>query len=261
MTETKDAAKRPGGAPSPIEDMVDDVFGVDFKLPRTLRDLLLRSGRLADAALAGDRTRYMRPLPLFLALVGVHTALYALTGFDDLGFAAELAGRPERLAEAEAALAQAGWTIERADDLIRTWSGWADTPSVALGSLLWALAIWAMRPSLGFDKSLGLYLVAINAAYLIETPSLVLGWLTSSDAVLNASIYVGFIALFVYTGVVLHRRAASTRLGLALRVLGFVAATIPVAAAVGFLQIGVIELPVRFATGVSWWEMTISSGS
>ncbi len=178
---------------SHLETAVDDVFGVDFKIGRTLRDSVLRPGRVADAALANDESRYTRPLKVYLALF-------------------------------------------------------------ALSSLVFVLAIWAMRPRLKLHKSFQLYLVASNATSVIAVPLVVAGIFLGQGMLIAASLAV-MLVFFVYGGLVLHRRAADTAWGLCSRIAGLVAAMVPAIAGMLAISYATLEIAFERQTGLSRTEL------
>jgi hypothetical protein len=245
---------------SRVESLVDDAFGVDFKVPRTIRDLVLRPGRVADAALAGDRGRYTPQLRLFLALFAAQTLLFGLVGADQsVTLSGSFAQSPEGLAAVEARLAEVGSTLAAADETLRSWYNWMTWPITALSSFLFVLVIWAMRPSLGLFRSLMLYLVPMNASYVVSLPLMAVGWLVN-EALFLAIALIAFLVYFVYAALVLHRRAANTALGLAVRLLVITIATAPIFAVIYALLVGSMELAFRNEIGTSWIGLVAAGG-
>ncbi len=188
MDEAKPAASAPssegahhgghGEEPTGVEAVVEDLFHIDFKLPRTVRDMVLRPGKVADAALSGDHSTYTRPLRVFLALVALQALVTGWLGYNDTGtFGVLFEHQPAALAHITARLAQAGSSLSNADDIIRHWTDWASWPLIMISSLLYALVIWATRPSLGLLKSTILYLVAAGASYAATLPLVILAGL------------------------------------------------------------------------------------
>jgi hypothetical protein len=236
---------------SALETVVDDLVGVDYKFPRTLRDMLIRPGAVADAALAKDHSRYTRPLKVFLTVFAVQTLLSGWLGINDTGtFSVIFADEPVALAHVEARLAAAGSSLAEADDVVRQWTSWVSWPLIMITSLLYALVIWATRPRLGLLNSTLLYLVAAGASNTASIPVTLVGGLFGPTGLLWGTV-ISFGVLFVYAGLVLHRRAADSTLGWALRVLAFVLATFPVLLVVGVLVFGTIEVPFTANTGLS----------
>jgi hypothetical protein len=256
----------PSGAPQPeerssrTESLVDDAFGVDFKVPRTLRDLVVRPGRVADAALSGDRRSYTPPLRLFFAIFTVQTLLFGWVGADQtITLEATFAQSPEALAMIAMRLAELGSSVAAADEILRSWYNWMTWPITALSSFLYVLVIWAMRPSLGFFKSLMLFVVPLNASYVVALPLMLTGWLLGQAAFIAVS-FVALVAYFVFSGLVLHRRSADTALGLATRLLVLMIATAPILVVIYALLIGAIELAFRQEIGTSWFGLIVAAG-
>lgn len=259
--EPRSGAPRSGDRPSRTESLVDDAFGVDFKVPRTLRDLVVRPGRVADAALAGDRTRYTPPVRLFIAIFAVQALLFGWLGADtSVTLAASLAENPVGLAAVEERLAEAGSSVAEADRILSNWYGWLNWPITMVSSFLYVLVIWAMRPSLGFFKSLMLYLVPTNASYVVALPLLVAAWLFGLGAFVIAAL-VAFATYFLFAGLVLHRRAAATVLGLATRLVVLLVASVPIFMVIYALLVISLEVALVRGTGVSWFQLIAIAGS
>jgi hypothetical protein len=250
MSEEMRGSKTGGETESGVETMVGDVFGVDFKLPRTLRDLVFRPGRVADAAVAFDHSRYTRPLRVFLAIFAATALLYGWVGvYEAASLAAGLASDTTGSAAIEARLASAGLTLAEADAILVRWTSWTSWPVTALSSLGYGLVIWLLRPRLGLVKALLLYLVSTNGASLVSVPFIAAGALFGQQVLVAVSLFA-FLISFVYFALVLHRRAAGTATGLILRVVALVFATLPVVFLAGVLIYGVVEAGFRIETGL-----------
>lgn len=265
MTEQPSAEGSPSSSrkradASGIETVVDDVFGFDFKLPRTLRDLVFHPGRVADDAIAHDRSRYMRPLRVFLLLSGLQLLIFGWLGINDSGtFSVVFADNPTALASTEARLTAAGSSLAEADEIIRNWTSWTSWPLIAISSFLYVLVIWATRPRLGLLNSASLYLVATNASATATLPLMLAGGLLGPEWMALGAV-ASFITLFVYVGVILHRRAADTALGLAMRTVACVLGTIPVLLVWIVLAFGTVELAFSSQIGLSRLEL-LATGS
>lgn len=241
-----------------IEAVVDDAFGFDFKLPRTVKDLLLRPGLVADAALAGDHSRYMRPLRLFLALFGLQALAAGFAGMNDFNpLTDEYANNPAAIAILQERLAAVGSSLERADEVAKNWAQWSNWPLTILSSALFALVVWALRPALGFYRSTMLYLVATNACSVLSLPLFFAAALFHAAALplaLAAGVLM-LVAFVVYMGLLFHRRAADTALGLGVRIVLIALGWIPVGLIVGLLAIGLLDAAFRLQIGVSYQEL------
>jgi hypothetical protein len=247
------ARRRAKAPPHPaVKAVVEDVFNVDFKFARTLGDLAIRPGKVADAALMLDHSRYTRPFKTFLAVVAVQALITGWLGYNDTGtFAVLLAKHPSALAHVGARLAQAGSSLAQADDVIRQWTTWVSWPLIMLSSMLYALAIWATRPSLGLINATLLYLVAASASNTITLPVVLISGLIGGPQAKLVSAVVGFAALFLYMGLVLHRRAANSAAGLVGQLAVLVLATVPVVILFLLLVFGTVEAALQADTGLS----------
>jgi hypothetical protein len=94
-----------------------------------------------------------------------------------------------------------------------------------------------------------LYLVASNASSVVALPLLVGGALLGTQQLLWASA-LGFIAIIVYSGLVLHKRAADTKLGLAWRLVALTVAWLPIFVVIAALSFAVVEVGFRLETGL-----------
>jgi hypothetical protein len=251
MVDEPSKAEAGGPAAAGLETVVDDVFGFDFKLPRTLRDLAIRPGLVADAALAGGHSRYMRPLRVLLLVYALQLLLTGWLGYNSSGtFSVIFADDPAALSNIEAQLVAAGTTLADADALISKWTSWTSWPLITFSSFLFVLVIWATRPRLGPIKSTLLYIIANSASNTVTLPLTLVGGLVGPYGMLAAA-SGGFVVLFVYAGLVMHKRVASSALGLAARLVAFVLATIPVlVVGITLVFIG-IELAFSAQTGLS----------
>lgn len=239
--------------------MVEDVLHVDHRFPRTVLDTVLRPSRVLEAALAGDDSRYTRPLKVFLTVFAAQTLVSGWLGINDTGtFQVLLADDPSALAGVQARLAAAGSSLAEADEIIRHWTSWVAWPLIMVGSLLYAFAIWAMRPRLGLVNAILLYLVAAAASNAATLPVTVVGGLFGPTGSLVAT-GIGFAALFAYAGVLMHRRAADSAFGLAMRVTGLVAATLPMLLVAGLLVFWTVEIPFMKHTGLSRLQLVIEA--
>ena len=91
-----------------VRELADELFHLDSKLFRTLRDLMLRPGELTAAYFEGRKRRYVAPLRLLLALFALtflaysthkQVAIYSIEGM----MAIDPAGNLKKLFEREAA--------------------------------------------------------------------------------------------------------------------------------------------------------------
>jgi hypothetical protein len=241
----------PTGKAKAAESVVEDLFNLDFKAPRTLFDLVFRPGRVADAALAMDHSRYTRPLKLFLAIIAAQTLVAGWLGFNDTGtFGFLFADRPAALSAIAARLAAAGSSLASADELVRQWTSWLAGPMIMVGSLLYVVVIWATRPALGLARSALLYLVAANATNTVTFPVLIATGLGPPEMRVWSAI-IGFVVLVPYFGLVLHHRVAKTAAGLIARVAALTLTTIPVLLVSAILVFGAIEMAFHAKTGLS----------
>jgi len=208
--------------------MVDDVFGVDFKILRTLRDMIMRPRRVTEAALANDRSLYSPPMRVFLALFALQTLVFGWIGVSDgMTFGTVFANDPDALAVAQSILADADYTLAQADAVISEWAAWLNWPITAIASLLYVLVIWALRPSLGLYSSFMLFWVSSNASSTLGLPMIVGSAFVSPEWLLAAT-GASLVIFWIYAGIVMAGRIARTGVGLTVRMGVIVTMTIPV---------------------------------
>lgn len=95
-----------------VGDAYDELVGWDGKFARTIRLLLTRPGELTRAVIEGQRTRYVRPVKLYLSCSVVFFLLQATVPFPDvdkdfdIGFGVGIGGAADQT-PGEAALGKA----------------------------------------------------------------------------------------------------------------------------------------------------------
>lgn len=258
-TDDPERSRPPEREPSELENFVDDALGVDFKLPRTLVDVVVRPRRVADAAVRGDHTRYTRPLRLFLALFAVQALLMGWSAYSEMNsLTYMLRADPDRLAAAAAILADHGATLADADAAVARWLKWANWPITALSSMSYVLALWAMRPSMGFAATFWRYIVAANAGSVVTLPlvAATIGFGPGAGPVVGVAALAAVLVLFfIYIAIVMRGHLARTGLGLATRIGAVVLATGPVLMLIGFGVWVVIDVAMRIDVGVSVFRL------
>lgn len=240
-----------------LESVVEDLLGVDFKLPRTIRDLVIRPNRVADAAVAHDRNAYTAQVKLFLALFALYTVIMGWAGVSEAyTLGALLAGQPEALADAQ--LAASGSSLAEADAVLHEAWRWSMYPINALASLLYVCVIWLMRRRIGWYAALMLYLVANNAGSIVSLPFMAAGALTGVALFAFAGLFT-FVAFYAYAAVILYRRTADTIRELALEMLVFILAFIPITM-IALLTVLTIQSVAMFAA-TGHWPLDVLSAS
>lgn len=263
MTEPTPAEPKAGGLTrsEKLESVVDDVFGVDFKLPRTLRDLVIRPNRVANAVLAHDRKAYTSQVKLFLALFAVQTFLMGWGAIaDSITLSALFQSQPDAHAIAQARLAASGSGLAEADAAMSWAMSWGLWPVTAVSSFLYVLVIWMMRRRIGWYAALMLYLVITNAAYVLTLPLLLAGRLFGVEMMMAAS-GISLLLFYIYAAIVLYRRTADTILELSLELIAFIVTTIPVVIAMTATMFVALEVAMRIRTGHSLFGIIISASS
>jgi hypothetical protein len=241
-----------------VEGLVDDAFGIDFKVPRTIRDLVIQPGKVFDAAAASDYSRYTRPLRLFLALTALQFLIFGLAGATEgTTFGGIFEDQPAALSAVESRLAAAGSSVEVADEIIRKWLGWLNWPLTIMLSLAFVLVFWMLRSSLGLFRSFMLYLTAVNASTIATLPFLLIAALVGPVA-LSLGSFATMLVFLAYAGVVMHSRAADTALGLSMRLAAICVVFVPIVIAFNVLAVAILELALRMEIGVSWFELLIA---
>ena len=256
--EGDDETPRRAGTSGNVEGLVDDVFGVDFKVPRTLRDLVIRPVRVFDAAAANDHSRYTRPVRLFLALAALQFLIFGLAETTQtLTFSAMFEDQPAALTAAQARLAAVGASLEQADEVIQRWFGWLNWPLTILMSLALVLVLWMLRPSMGLFRSFMMYLTILNASTVVALPFLLAAAFFGAQ-VLSLTSLASILVFLIYAGIVMHGRVAETALGLSVR-LGVLFATFaPMVVAMNILAVAILEFALRAEVGAGWLEVLVT---
>jgi len=211
-----------------LDEIVEAVFGVDFKIGRTVRDTLFQPLRVGEAELDPENKTYTPQIRLFIALFGLQ--LFAFSFFKLFDFLSLETLFPSEIAltAVTAELEARGSDVETANQAIKDWYNYSIWPATIYGSLIYVLLMKAYRPSLRFSEHLRLYLLPSNAAMVWMTLLFITALILARESwLVVATSFAGMLIFFVYTVPIIARWHATTRLGLGLKVFGLILAAIP----------------------------------
>lgn len=235
-----------------FDEVSDAVLGVDNRILKTLRDLVLRPGRVADADMTPDNSPYMSQVRLFVAMFGLQTFLFSIFKFAEHQKLSVLAAASGTTGAARAQL-PAGVTLAQVDAVALDWYNYTTWPALIFGSLLYIGIFYAMRPSLSLRAHIAVYATASNVGSLAFAAMLALGVLTGrieSFLLIGAILY---LAIFFWLLVrFLRRWYARTAIGVIGKFAILLILTIPVSLVMFAVQFGAVHYAVHRATGADY---------
>ena len=192
-------------------------FDLDGRIFRTLWHSFIRAPEVALAAIKGDYTRYISPIRVVIALVGVQFAVAAI-------FGTPMTLSVETLSAGLEAERLAGWlnghdiiTVDRALEDAMSLLIW---PITLASSLPYLILLKLYRPSLKFWTHVCVFLVPTNAstfAFVLLIPAFML-----SDSVVLIAFITMLLVYFATTGWLIARFYSRSILGTVLRIVGLV---------------------------------------
>tara|TARA_R110000868_G_scaffold51823_1_gene163810 strand:- start:2062 stop:2814 length:753 start_codon:yes stop_codon:yes gene_type:complete len=192
-------------------------FDLDGRIFRTLWHSFIRAPDVALAAIKGDYTRYISPIRVVIALVGVQFAVAAI-------FGTPMTLSVETISADLDAERLAGWlnghdviTVDRALEDAMSLLIW---PITLASSLPYLILLKLYRPSLKFWTHVCVFLVPTNAstfAFVLLIPAFML-----SDSVVLIAFITMLLVYFATTGWLIARFYSRSILGTVLRIVGLV---------------------------------------
>ena len=222
-----DNEEKPKDRPSDLLDSISiAAFDVDGRIFRTVWHSLVRAPDVARAALAGDYTRYIAPIRLFVALFGLQFVIANL-------FDTPLTGSLSQLTPGVSPDAIDGWlatganadgsavTIADVDRSMEEWGSLSLWPITIISSLPYLLALKLYRPSIPLWGHVQIYLTSTNASFLLMV--LMIPLLGVSYAAFLTGLSLAMVVYFIVMGWLVHRLYSRSLLGTVLRILGLIA--------------------------------------
>lgn len=185
------------GAATLLREDAREVVGIDSKVLRTLRDLLLRPARVVRSYVEGRR-EYFPPLRLFFWLGGTYMLLLSLTQplpFDPADMASH-GVRPEDVAAVEARIEARGLSPDLIRERFEARMNTATPLVVALSVIPLAALLRLLHRRRSFQQHV-LFMLGMSNAVWIAT------LLVIPVALLSATghMVVGFLVSMVYLGI------------------------------------------------------------
>jgi len=245
-----------------LNELFDAIFGVDFKVGRTLRDTLLRPVRVAEADINPEDQTYTPQIRIFVALFGLQLFILSVfklfeqtsleTIFPDPGDAERVAAR----------IAEQGSSVEAANEAIRDWYNYSLWPATILGSVIYIAVMKLLRPGVKLWDHVRIYLVATNAALIWMFPGIaLLAWAGGSDGAAGAAALIatalGLVAFYIYLVPLFARWYATTALGLTLKIGLLAVLAVPSFLVTMIVAFFMISFGLRLETGVGLFEATL----
>lgn len=239
-----------------IDEIFEAVFGVDFKIGKTVRDMLLHPVRVAAAELGAEDETYTPQIKLFIALFGLQLLLLSVFKVFDMVMLESVIVSDAGLQAISERLQGNGSSIAAANEVIRDWYNYSVWPAALMGSVVYIAALKAFRPSMRLSAHVKVYLLATNAGFLWMFPFLLLSVLPFADAG-TVAMWGSIAAIPVFLGYlipVFRRFYVSTAAGLAIRVgvlAILVAPSIVITVAVSY---SIISVGMKRETGLGFFE-------
>lgn len=248
-----------------VDDVADAAIGVDTRIFTTIKDTLLHTPRVVEAAYAGQREKYVPIIRLFLVLFGLHFAMVAL--FDiPVGMSLDAIARSDDDAALaiEAWLAESGQSYEAVNTTLQNAAGLTTTVLAFLSSLPFVLLLKAYRPSRSFFGHVLAYLAPMNSSYLVMF--LLMGMVAlagllpavgdETQIVLFFAAFAGSIIwYFVSTAWVLSRFYGRSALAVTLQVAGLVIMVVPMFIIMMIGQYGIAEIVLQNTYDMSFIDL------
>lgn len=248
-----------------VDDLADAAIGVDTRIFTTIKDTLLHTPRVIEAAFAGERDKYVPIIRLFLVLFGLQFAMIALFDIPAGVNLDALASSGDDVALAvEAWLAESGQSYEDVNTSLQNAAGLTTTLLVFLSSLPFVLLLKAYRPSRSFFGHVLAYLAPMNSSYLVLFLLMGIVALASllpavGDAMQGALFVAAFagsiIWYFVSTTWVLSRFYGRSALAVTLQVAGLVIMVIPMFIVMIIGQYGIAEIVLQNTYDMSFIDL------
>lgn len=211
-------------------ELIDSIsiaaFDVDGRIFRTVWHSLVRAPDVARDALAGDYTRYIAPIRLFVALFGLQFVIANL-------FDTPLTGSLEQLTPTLEPVRINAWlatgqmpdgTAVTTADIDRAMEEWGSLflwPITIISSLPYLLTLKLYRPSIPFWGHVQIYLTSTNASFLLMV--LMIPLLGLSYGVFLVGMVSALAMYFFVMGWLVHRFYSRSTTGTVLRILGLLA--------------------------------------
>ncbi|WP_203293697.1 DUF3667 domain-containing protein [Maricaulis parjimensis] len=210
-------------------DLLDSIsiaaFDVDGRIFRTVWHSLVRAPEVAQAALAGDYTRYIAPIRLFVALFGFQFVVASIFDIALTGSLEQLASSltPEQI-QSWLAMGQmpdgSAVTIAAVDQSLEEWGSIFIWPVTILASLPFLLVLKLYRPSIPFWGHVQIYLTSSNASFFLLI--LMIPLISVSYAAFMAGMAFGLLVYFVVMIWLVARFYSHSTTGTVLRALGLI---------------------------------------
>ncbi len=210
-------------------DLLDSIsiaaFDVDARIFRTIWHSLVRAPDVARAALAGDYSRYIAPVRLFVALFGLQFVIANI-------FDTPLTGSLEQLTPGVAPEQIDAWlatgtmrdggtvTTAAVDRSLEEWGSLFLWPITIVSSLPYLLALKLYRPSIPVWGHVQIYLTSTNASFLLMI--LMIPLLGVSYGAFLAGLAVAMVVYFIVMGWLVVRFYSRSLTGTILRILGLI---------------------------------------
>jgi hypothetical protein len=222
----------PEAKPSLLREGVAEVLGMEHGIWGTVRDLLLRPGKVYDAYLRGNVDGYVRPLKLFFVLAGAYMLLLSLVRPLTFEMDHLLNQSNPEWGKAVADLVQRrGITQQLLNERFQARMNTATPLVIALAMLPMAWLLKAMRRERPFHEHLMFVLTFNNCVWLLSIALLPLMRVASQPAILALQMLgygymgVGFFAFY----------ASSSRVRTWLKFGAYVVADVALTTLAGFL--------------------------
>ena len=239
-----------------IDEIFEAVFGVDFKIGKTIKDMLLHPVRVAEAELEDGNDVYTPQIKLFIALFGLQLLLLSIFKIFDLVTLEAVILSESGLQAVSDRLQAEGSSLSAANDVVRDWYNYSVWPAALTGSVVYVVAMKLFRPAMKLSAHVKLYLLATNAGFLWMFPFLLIGVLPIADASM-AALWASVAAIPVFLGYLIplfRRFYATSAAGLVIRVSVLAILVVPSIVITTSVAYSMISFGMKRETGLGFFE-------
>ncbi len=192
-------------------------FDVDARIFRTLWHSIVRTPKVALAAIQGDYSRYISPIRVLVALLGLQFAAAAIFGAPTSVTIESLSANMDPARLVDWLNGHDAASIDRAIEDSMSLMLW---PIMIVSSLPYLILLKLYRPSLTLWTHLCLYLVPTNASTLIFI--LMLPAVLFAESMVGIALMAMLAAYFILTGWLIARFYSRSILGTVMRIGGLI---------------------------------------